>query len=341
MKRVRTFAVVALACLGAGPCSSGSDRNPFSVTHTVTITLNPSSASKYIGEQQTFTVAGDPTYGAPSITGWSIAPFETVARLNIQLNPGSSQTATCMAQGTATITATPSATGEVLATGPATSSITCLYTQVSATSTSVGGPGKQLSVGAGDGSNAVTNSTFAWSSANPSNATVTASGFATPVSPGSVPVSVTQVVDGTTYPVATGVFFVTGNGTCSLNPSSIVAKPLTFRVQSDPGNHASQIGFPATPIGPVTFALGSFASTNMQISVGGGTLSAPMVAVNGGWVTTGDCNFVANGSGAIGGLQNVGVQLKGVWSNGALTLTYTVGTNGELTGGATVYTVTG
>ena len=104
--------------------------------------------------------------------------------------------------------------------------------------------------------------------------------------------------------------------------------------RSDPGNHAAQIGFPASANTLIIDFTGSF---GQQRAVSG---SSPFVFVSGGWLGA-DCAFVANGTGTIAGQSNVGVRLQGTWTNGTLNLTYTVGTNAELSGGATVHNVTG
>ena len=77
----------------------------------------------------------------------------------------------------------------------------------------------------------------------------------------------TQTINGAKLVIGTALFYVTGNGSCSLNPGGTVSKTLTFRVQSDPGNHAAQIGFPTSGMGPLTFGFGAFASANMQIAL--------------------------------------------------------------------------
>lgn len=184
----------------------------------------------------------------------------------------------------------------------------------------------------------ITNATFAFTSNDPAVASVTPAGLATPLTPGRALMSVTQTVAGTVSAVTTGEFYVLGNGSCSLNPTGTVSKSFKFTVQSDPGNHAAQIGLPAAPT-PLPFGQFVFktSATNVVEVDGAG----PFVSVTGDWMNTGDCAFIANAYGAIAGQQSVTVQLRGTWTNGALSLTYTVGMNGELSGGPTVYTVTG
>ena len=55
----------------------------------------------------------------------------------------------------------------------------------------------------------------------------------------------------------------------------------------------------------------------------------PVVSAEGGWVAPTDCAFILNGQGTVAGKTNVGVRFEGTWTNGALNLKYTVGTNGE------------
>ena len=70
----------------------------------------------------------------------------------------------------------------------------------------------------------MSNATFAWTSRNPSIATVTTGGLATPASPGLDVVSVTQTNNGQSTPVTTGELIVTGNGACTLNPGGLMAR---------------------------------------------------------------------------------------------------------------------
>jgi hypothetical protein len=342
--RALLVALVAAVAVSAG-CSKGTNNVTDPGTTRLSMTLTPQDAEAPKGGVISFTAAFSVTGGTPGATGtmsWSSnapvvtiapGPFATAMSQNVNF-------AYCVQTGRAVVTANVQYQQE---TQSSTATVACDSTVATPKTAPVGGAPVQLTASGtgGTASTTVSNPDLKWTVDNKSIASVTTAGLATPLSPGLATASATLTENGTTYPIVQALMFVTGTGSCSLNANSLVAKTLTFRVQSDPGNHAAQIGFPATGLGPLTFAFGQFASTNMQVSVGGGTGNAPFVSVNGGWVGSTACSFVANGIGTIAGQQNVGVRLEGTWTTGALNLTYTVGTNGELSGGPTVYTVTG
>lgn len=327
------------AVLASGCKSTDAASNPIS-SPGLSVNLTPASAEVPVGNGIDFTISVSTS--ADGTAAWSSnAPFVTISPGPFPLSAGAGHnTASCVQIGRAIV----SADVQVLGFGrSATAGVACDSAHADPKTATVGSAGTLLTA-SGTGSTAnvsVSNANLTWTADNKSIISVTPAGLATPVSPGATGVSASLVVAGTGYPIATGVFFVTGNGACSLNPNGPVLRTLTFRVQSDPGNHATQVGFPTSGVGPLTFGFGSAAGTNMQVALNGGPSAAPFVGVSGGWVTPTDCGFVANGQGDIAGVKNVGVRLEGVWTNGALNLKYTVGTNGELSGGPVVYTVTG
>lgn len=253
-------------------------------------------------------------------------------------NGGETAAIQCYAAGTATITATLTV-GDEYAGQPATGTMTCTLhvagvfydtthnhgkrrttTQYTATSSTTQG-------------NPVPNAGVTWSASNPAVASVSATGLVSFNSPGVSVITATSTVNSAASYANAAVTL--GDGTCSLNPSGNgILRNMAVTVQSDPGGHAAQINFPAN----FSVVFGFIAGSTTPMSASG---ISPFLFVNGDFVSTNDCAFELNGRGTIGGQQNVGVRLQGTWSNGAMTLTYTVGTNGELSGGATVFRMTG
>lgn len=328
-------AVSALGCGGADSAGLGpskADVNPYLI-------ITPTSARGYLGTDLKFSwsVHDSAAAGADITSKYPAFAFDALD-LNIvvpQSDPSSpTGDAWCVHRG---VTQVRAKLVGVANQAPAIANVTCDSVAVSSSAPSGSAPVQLKAADATSGA-AVNNTTFAWTSTNAAVAPVTPAGVATPLSPGYTVVSVTQVVKGTTYPVASGQFYVTGPGSCSLNPTGDHTKSVTVRVQSDPGNHAGAIAMPATlPVLDLSFS-GAF-NENFHAQVTASSV-APFVNVFGGWVGA-DCAFVANGMGTVAGQANVGVRLTGVWTNGALNLTYTVGTNGELSGGPTVYSISG
>ena len=345
---VRLLIGCSVAC-GGSTSGTGPSNTPAIVNVVIT---SPGSLSANVGGTISLTakVTGFGTTTFDIVT-WTSSNVAVATVLGPVTNLGtagatSDATVTCVTAGNATITA--SITGfdehQTKVPGSGSTVVTCTAqtvagVKIDTNTAKAGGTATQLHATASDAAgNPVNNASFTWTSSNASVATVSNTGLATPLSPGITTVTATSTSN--TSVSGTTIFYVTGPGSCSLNPTGDVLKTtLKATVQSDPGNHAAQIGLPAS-LGVVDFGFSGALNTNFrsQIVVSG---SSPFVTAIGGWMSTGDCAFVANGLGTFGSQQNVGVQLKGTWTNGTLNLTYTVGTNGELSGGPTVYNISG
>lgn len=345
------WSVILTACalLGSGGCAGSGDPNAPRSVIANDVKITPTLDSAKVGDFRSFTVEsfevgegnGTSVSGTLSSSDLSVATisdatFTTMAGGTFSEGtvPTTPFKVRCVGAGTAQISAKSSSANDI----SATATMKCLglvptLVDVDTGKAKAGAAAVQLHASATDASgNPVSGVTFTWSSANASIATVSSTGLATPLSPGIAVIS--AATSGSSPLTGKTIFTVTGPGSCSINPTGNSTKgTMKFTVQSDPGNHAAQIGFPATAITLNFDFTGSF---GQQLSVGG---SSPFVSVTGGWLGA-DCAFVANGTGTVAGQSNVGVRLQGTWTNGTLSLTYTVGTNGELSGGATVYTVT-
>ena len=98
-------------------------------------------------------------------------------------------------------------------------------------------------------------------------------------------------------------------------------------VISDEGGHNQFVGLCTGLTGPVTVRQGSITISH----------AAPFVPVTGDYDTTTGA-FTATGRGTVAGFPNVGVRAEGTVNSttGRITMTYTMGTNGELPGGRAI-----
>jgi len=301
--------------------------------------ITPTAVHGHIGEMLRFawTVHDDSAKG-PDITDkydglWRFDSDDETVVVTNEPDRNPTGVAFCVSAGSTKVTASVLA---LLGQKAAIATVTCDTVHMKAGQAPAGAAATQLTVGDASTGATISNPTFSWRSNNPAIASVTSDGLATPLSPGLAVMSVTQTVKGVAKPVATGEFYVTGPGSCSLNPTGDHFKSMKVAVQSDPGSHAAAIAMPATiPVLDLAFSGTLNTNFHAQVVASG---SAPFVSANGGWLGA-DCAFVANGQGDVAGQKNVGVRLTGTWTNGTLVFTYTVGTNGELSGGPVVYTL--
>jgi hypothetical protein len=238
-----------------------------------------------------------------------------------------SVTATCVASGSAGI----SVSSDIY--GTATGTVGCVADQIAKVDTpkiKLGAAPAQLTATGASGS--PVNAGITWTASNPSVLSVTTGGLATAVSPGTTTITATSTSNSSNS--VSALAYVLGNGACTLNPGTSF-RNTTFVVQSDPGNHATEIGVPGTAL-LVNYSFSTFGGGPYATITG----PAPLSRLDGGFVAPTDCAFVANGTATIGSKSNVGVRLEGTWKTGAMTMKFTVGTNGELSGGATLYTAT-
>jgi hypothetical protein len=313
----------------SGPIAPSGPGNP-------SFTLSPAQSSKTLGQTELY-IAKAGTNVAMETTTWSISASAIATLGQPSSDIASSQVlATCIAPGTATISANVRAFAGTFADQIATAALTC--TAQGATPVVIdtpkvkrGSAAQQLV--ARDAAGAPITSGLTWSSVNPSVASVTSGGLATVVSPGAAPVTATSTSN--TSASAQGLMYVLGDGTCTPNPAP-GTRNLVFTVQSDPGNHAAQIAF-TSAAQPTLFTFTNFQGALYIIATG----PAPFVRLDGGFLAPDNCAFAANGQGTFAGKSNVGVRLEGTWTTGTLNLKFTVGTNGELSGGATVYSIAG
>jgi hypothetical protein len=345
----RLFALCTIGVAAAVLWSCGGDAGPAGSVTTITVTIDPSSQSGPVGSVLTFFAeAVEEDLGLTSTkasVGLSLTSSATAVATvppTTFITPGSAGEAfqvTCVSAGTATITAKTSNAHDVGGTAVVTCTQLVPVTRVQVDSNpppltaKLGSAATPLPATATDASGkTVAGATFTWTIANPAIASVTPGGQMTPVSPGQT--LVTATATGTTVS-GTSPLFILGNGSCSITPNA-GNRSMTITVQSDPGNHAAQVAFPSSPVF-VNFDWTTFQGAAYVIATG----AAPFPRVDGGWVSPNNCAFAANGVTTVGSQQNVGARLEGTWSNGTVTLKLTIGTNGELSGGAVVYNVTG
>jgi len=131
-----------------------------------------------------------------------------------------------------------------------------------------------------------------------------------PVVPPSTTPPVTTTPPATAAPTADGIYFCADCG-----------------VVSDEGGHNQFVGLCPALNGPATVRQGSITISH----------AAPFVPITGDYNTTTGA-FTATGRGTVAGFPNVGVRADGTVnpSTGRITMTYTMGTNGELPGGRSI-----
>jgi hypothetical protein len=346
----KSIGVVLALSLGLSACGQGDGgTNPSGTPVHVYLTVDSTSITLPTGGVAMVAVAANPTLASSTVSlstfywtadcviAWvGYACGDGATHLSSSPNP-----VTCLSKGKTTVSIglQESDLESYVLDSAQVVGITCDSTRAEPRVVRVDGAPVQLTATDATTGRAVSNPNLVWSSDNRSVVSVVANGTAVPDSPGRSVVTLSQTLNNAKATVAQALVYVTGNGSCSLDLNGAVLRTLTFRVLSDPGNHAAQIGLPET--GALTFAFGTSAGTNMQVAVSGSGPTAAFGNLGGGWMAPTDCNFIVNGTGPVAGLQSVGARLQGTWTGGALNLTYTVGTSGELSGGPTIYAVSG